>query len=127
MWQRAALLILAVAAICAPTDAEAERLASSARLATLRRERGEYRPLPSLAEALAYPYSDAERMQIARGRDRLHVGGPETLRARLADMVQRTQADELMVVTAIPDQAARHESYALLAQAWGLGAASQAA
>ena len=55
------------------------------------------------------------------------MGGPETLRARLADMVQRTQADELMVVTAIPDQAARHESYALLAQAWGLGAASQAA
>ena len=53
--------ILAVAAICAATDAEAERLAASARLATLRRERGEYRPLPSLAEALAYPYSDAER------------------------------------------------------------------
>jgi len=119
--------ILAVAAICAPTDAEAERLAASARLATLRRERGEYRPLPSLAEALAYPYSDGERMQIERGRDRLHVGGPETLRARLADMVARTQADELMIVTAIPDQAARHESYELLAQAWGLGAASQAA
>ncbi|MCJ2063513.1 LLM class flavin-dependent oxidoreductase [Methylobacterium sp. J-088] len=119
--------ILAVAAICAPTDAEAERLAASARLATLRRERGEYRPLPSLGEALAYPYSDAERRQIERGRDRLHVGGPETLRAHLADMVARTQADELMIVSAIPDQAARHDSYALLAQAWGLGAASQAA
>ncbi|SFS74054.1 LLM class flavin-dependent oxidoreductase [Methylobacterium sp. yr668] len=119
--------ILAVAAICAATDAEAERLASSARLATLRRERGEYRPLPSLAEALDYPYSDGERVQIARGRDRLHVGGPETLRARLADMVARTQADELMIVSAIPDQAARHDSYALLARAWGLGAASQAA
>ncbi|MBW4980774.1 hypothetical protein KZZ05_21095, partial [Marinobacter adhaerens] len=92
---------------------------ASARLATLRRERGEYRPLPSLAEALAYPYSDGERMQIERGRDRLHVGGPETLRARLADMVARTQADELMIVTAIPDQAARHQSYALLARAWG--------
>ena len=35
--------------------------------------------------------------------------------------------DELMIVTAIPDQAARHQSYALLARAWGLGAASQAA
>ena len=57
-----------------------------------------------------------------------HVGGPETLRARLADMVARTQADELMVVTAIPDQAARHGwPSALLAQAWGLGATSQAA
>jgi len=42
-------------------------------------------------------------------------------------MAARTQADELMIVSAIPDQAARHESYARLAQAWGLGAASQAA
>jgi hypothetical protein len=42
-------------------------------------------------------------------------------------MVQRTQADELMIVTAIPDQAARHDSYAQLAQAWGIGATSQAA
>ena len=110
--------ILAVAAICAATDAEAERLAASARLSTLRRERGEYRPLPSLAEALAYPYSDAERAQIERGRDRLHVGGPETLRARLADMAARTEADELMIVTAIPDQEARREAYTLLARAW---------
>jgi alkanesulfonate monooxygenase SsuD/methylene tetrahydromethanopterin reductase-like flavin-dependent oxidoreductase (luciferase family) len=66
-------------------------------------------------------------MQIERGRDRLHVGGPETLRARLSEMVARTQADELMIVSAIPDQAARRDSYALLAQAWGLGSASQAA
>ncbi|MDP4005240.1 LLM class flavin-dependent oxidoreductase [Methylobacterium sp. NEAU K] len=119
--------ILAVAAICAATDAEAERLAASARLSTLRRERGEYRPLPSLAEALEYPYSSAERAQIERGRDRLHVGSPETLRARLAEMAEHTQADELMIVSAIPDQGVRHESYALLAQAWGLGAAARAA
>jgi luciferase family oxidoreductase group 1 len=119
--------ILAVAAICGATDAEAERLAASARLSTLRRERGEYRPLPSLEEALAYPYSDAERAQIERGRDKLHVGGPETLRATLTDLVARTQADELMIVTAIPDQAARHDSYTRLAQAWGLGAVSEAA
>ncbi|MCB4801341.1 luciferase family oxidoreductase group 1 [Methylobacterium brachiatum] len=119
--------ILAVAAICGATDAEAERLAASARLSTLRRERGEYRPLPSLEEALAYPYSDAEQAQIERGRDKLHVGGPETLRATLTDLVARTQADELMIVTAIPDQAARHDSYTRLAQAWGLGAVSEAA
>ena len=35
--------------------------------------------------------------------------------------------DELMIVTAIPDQAARHDSYTRLAQAWGLGAVSEAA
>ena len=75
--------ILALAAVCAETDAEAERLAMSARLATLRRERGEYGPIPSLAEAESYAYSEAERMRIERGRARLHVGAPETLRAEL--------------------------------------------
>ncbi|MFC6791528.1 LLM class flavin-dependent oxidoreductase [Methylobacterium komagatae] len=108
--------ILAVAAICAETDEEAERLASSARLSTLRRERGEYRPLPSLEEALAYPYTPSERARIEQGRDRLHVGSPETLRARLTALAESTGADELMIVTAVPDQKARHESYRLLAQ-----------
>lgn len=108
--------ILAVAAICAQTDEEAERLASSARLSTLRRERGEYRPLPSLEEALAYPYTPSERARIEQGRDRLHVGSPETLRARLTALAESTGADELMIVTAVPDQKARHASYRLLAQ-----------
>ncbi|WP_449411687.1 LLM class flavin-dependent oxidoreductase [Methylobacterium komagatae] len=108
--------ILAVAAICAETDEEAERLASSARLSTLRRERGEYRPLPSLEEALAYPYTPSERARIEQGRDRLHVGSPETLRARLTALAESTGADELMIVTAVPDQKARHDSYRLLAQ-----------
>ncbi len=107
--------ILAVAAICAETDEDAERLASSARLSTLRRERGEYLPLPSLAEALAYPYSPSEQARIERGRDRLHVGSPATLRPHLTALAESVQADELMIVTAIPDQAARHESYRLLA------------
>ena len=112
--------ILAVAAVCAETDAQAERLAMSARLSTLRRERGEYRPLPTLAEAESYPYTDAERAGIERGRDRLHVGGPETLRARLAELAERAQADEIMIVSAIPDQEARRASYALIARAWGI-------
>ncbi len=104
-----------MAAICAETDAEAERLASSARLSTLRRERGEYRPLPSLAEALEYPYSPSEQARIERGRDRLHVGSPATLRPHLTALAESVQADELMIVTAIPDQAARRDSYRLLA------------
>lgn len=110
--------ILAVAAVCAATDEEAERLAASARLSTLRRERGEYRPLPSLAEALDYPYTPAERARIEQGRDKLHVGAPDTLRARLGALAEAVRADELMIVTAIPDRAARHESYRLLAEAW---------
>src|SRR6201994_1822729 len=53
--------ILAVAVVAAETDVEAERLASSMDLNRLRRDRGQYLPLPSVEEARAYPYTDAER------------------------------------------------------------------
>ncbi|MCJ2010586.1 LLM class flavin-dependent oxidoreductase [Methylobacterium sp. J-092] len=119
--------ILAVAAVCAETEAQAERLALSTQLATLRREHGEYAPIPTLTEAEAYPYSDAERARIARGRDRLHVGTPETVRALLSGLAEATQADEIMVVCAVPDQEARRRSYSLLAQAWGLAETAAAA
>src|SRR3954462_10450224 len=55
-WRDKPHAILAVAAIAADTDAEAERLASSYDLTRLRRDRGQYLPLPSVAEAQAYPY-----------------------------------------------------------------------
>src|SRR5216683_6232080 len=53
--------ILACAAVCADSDAEAERLASTIDLNFVRRRRGEYLPLASPEEAAAYPYSPAER------------------------------------------------------------------
>src|SRR5438105_14388636 len=60
--------ILAVAAVAAETDAEAEILATSMDLNRLRRDRGQYLPLPSTEEALDYPYSDAERASHDRNR-----------------------------------------------------------
>jgi len=114
--------ILAVAAICAETDAEAERLAMSSELATLRRERGEYVALPSLEEAERYPYTDAERARIRRGRARLHVGSPATLAITFERLATETQADEIMIFSAIHDQAARRHSYSLIAETWGLAA-----
>ena len=54
--------IPAVAVVTAETDAEAERLASSADLNRLRRDRGQYAPLPSPEEAEAYPYTAAEQL-----------------------------------------------------------------
>ena len=110
-----------VAAVAAETDAEAEKLASSMDLNRLRRDRGQYLPLPSVEEALAYPYSDAERASIARNRSRLFVGGPATLMGKLQPMLTASQPDELMIITAVYDHDARKKSYSLLADAFGLG------
>jgi luciferase family oxidoreductase group 1 len=112
--------ILAVAAVCADSDAEADRLASTIDLNFVRRRQGEYLPLASPEEALAYPYSPPERGLIARNRARLFVGAKATVRAKLEAMIAATKADEVMVTTMIYDHAARRHSYELLAEAFGL-------
>jgi luciferase family oxidoreductase group 1 len=114
--------ILAVAAVCADSDAEAERLASTIDLNFVRRRRGEYLPLASPEEAMAYPYSPAERGLVARNRARLFVGAKATLLDRLAPMIDASKADEVMVTTMIYDHGARRRSYELLAEAFGLKA-----
>ena len=116
--------ILAVAVVTAETDAQAERLASSADLNRLRRDRGQYSPLPSPEEAEAYPYTPAERASIARNRSRLFVGSPSTVMQKLQPLITASQADELMVITAVYDHEARKKSYSLLAEAFGLANAA---
>lgn len=119
-WQERPYAILGVAAICGETDAEAERLASSADLNVLRRSHGEYLPIPSPDEALAYPYTAADREIIRRNRARLFVGAPETVRDKLKALVAATEADEVMIISAIHDHEARKASYRLLARAFAL-------
>src|ERR1700686_3343587 len=67
--------ILGAAAIAADSDAEAERMASSADLHYARRATGEYLPLASPEEAAAYPYTPIDRERMAKHRARLGVGG----------------------------------------------------
>jgi luciferase family oxidoreductase group 1 len=119
-WRQTPHAILGVAAICAETDAEAERLAQSADLSTLRRNRGHFGPIPTVEEAEA-EITESDRPAIRRQRARLHVGSPARLRDQLGALAQATQADELMITAAIHDPAAKARSYALLAEAFGVG------
>src|SRR5204862_2960500 len=112
--------MLACAVVCADSDAEAERLATTIDLNFVRRRRGEYLPLESPETAAGYPYSPAERGLIARNRARLFVGGPATVRERLQGMITATKADEVMVTTMLYDHGARRRSYELLADAFEL-------
>ena len=111
--------ILATHAVCADSDAEAERLAATVDLNFVRRAKGEYQPLASPAEAAAYAYTPADRARIAQNRTRMAVGSPATVLARLKPLIESTKADELMVTTMIFDHGARKHSYQLLAQAFG--------
>jgi len=110
--------ILALAVICADTDAEAERLASSSELAMVWFFQGiRDRPLPSVEEALAYRF-DAHETVLRVGRSsRLVVGGVASVREQLSELIDAAGADEVMVMTHVHDHAARKRSYELVAQA----------
>lgn len=105
---------------CAETQAEAELLLKSRELSLLRRERGEFAPFPSVEEALAYPYTDADRAIIARSHRRGIFGDPETCRTKLIELANRYRVDELVILTITHDPAARRRSYELLGEAFQL-------
>jgi luciferase family oxidoreductase group 1 len=122
-WRQTPYAILGVAAICAETEAEADRIASSADLHFARRAKGEFAPLASPEEAAAYAYTPMDRERIKVNRKRLIVGSPGTVHDRIAALADSTKADEVMITTMVFDHAARKRSYALIAQAFGLKAA----
>lgn len=126
-WRERPLAILAIAVVCAETERDAERLASSMDLNWLRRSYGEYHPLPSPEEAAAYPYTEADRARMRKSRERLFVGTPQMVEARLMPLIETTQADEVMVTSAIYDHEARKRSYALIARHFIAGARSVSA
>jgi luciferase family oxidoreductase group 1 len=110
------LAILGTHVICADTDEEAERIAATVDLNTVRRAKGEYLPLASPEDAANYEYTGVDRARITQSRNRISVGSPATIAAKLAPLIESTKADELMVTTMIFDHEARKHSYELLAK-----------
>jgi luciferase family oxidoreductase group 1 len=110
------LAILGTHVICADTDEEAVRIAATVDLNTVRRAKGEYLPLASPQDAAKYDYTGVDRARIAQSRNRISVGSPATIKAKLAPLIEGTKADELMVTTMIFDHEARKHSYELLAK-----------
>ncbi|HEX3409311.1 MAG TPA: LLM class flavin-dependent oxidoreductase [Candidatus Binataceae bacterium] len=113
--------ILALGVICAETDEEAQRLASSARLFRQRIRQGDVRQIPTPEEALAElgPGSH-ERIREDGEFPRYVIGGPERVRSQLIDMASQLGVGELMVVTIVHDHQARLRSHELLASAFQL-------
>jgi luciferase family oxidoreductase group 1 len=104
----------AISTICADTDEEAQRLASSARMAIAFLHSGRLIPVPSVGKALAF---FAENEVPPTGR-RAVVGAPDTVRAGLEEVAQDYGADELMLVAIVHEHSARRRSYELVAGAF---------
>ena len=114
--------IVAISAVCAETDEEALRLASSVHLVRRRIRAGEKGLVPSVEEALRELGPAALEPRVDDGTlPSLFIGSPETLRRQLTVMADPWHLDEIMVVTIMHDHHARMRSHELLAGAFELG------
>jgi alkanesulfonate monooxygenase SsuD/methylene tetrahydromethanopterin reductase-like flavin-dependent oxidoreductase (luciferase family) len=75
-------------------------------------------PYPSIEEAAAAPWTDADRELVADRVDTQFVGSPPTVAERLETLRRVTGADELLVTTMTYDHADRVRSFELLAKQW---------
>lgn len=107
-------IIVSMSVIAADTDERAEWLAGSTRLKTLSRVRGKRILLPSPEDAVSYPYTSADREEIAARSHSVVVGSPTTVRSKLDSVLDDTGADEIMVTTPVYNHADRRRSYELL-------------
>ncbi|MCB0061623.1 MAG: LLM class flavin-dependent oxidoreductase [Caldilineaceae bacterium] len=118
--QSTPMSLLAVSVLCADTREEVEAQATVLDLAFVRRQRGEVTPLPSLAEAQNYAFTEVEQAQAQEARARMLMGEPRIVHEQIAQLVDTTGANEIAVAVTVADHAARLRTYQLLATAFAL-------
>jgi luciferase family oxidoreductase group 1 len=109
--------MVAANAVVAETDAEARRLFTSLQQAFTNITRSARGALPSPVDDIEAFWTPQEKEHVEAMLTRSFVGTPETVRAGLEAFAAETQADELIVASAIHDHGARLRSYELLAGA----------
>ena len=115
------MAMMAITVLCADTDEEASRLATSREVWAMRLlTRGEAGPVPPVEEALAEAGTPEAERWMPRLRRRSIVGSPPTVRQGLERHAASYQVDEIMAVTICYDFEKRKRSYELLAEELGL-------
>src|SRR5579875_2351099 len=114
-WLSEPYAMVGAAVVAALTDEEAEYLATSSQLqqlSLLRGRPGQLKPPVDNIEDWCTPME----WQAIQTRSRLAVvGGPATVRRKLAAFRDATKADEIIITTQIYDHAARVRSYEIVA------------
>lgn len=109
---------VAVWAICAETDEQAQYLAASSRMTMRMLRQGHLIAVPPPDEALDYLRSIGQPLDqgFTPGRRGI-IGSPDRVRSQLHEVADQYGADEVIVVTITHDHQARRRSYELIAEA----------
>ena len=109
---------ICVWALAADTEEEAQYHFTSRAIWRLSRDRGIFLPFEAPDVAAAQPLSPAETRRVEELRCESLVGTKEHVAARICGLAADLNVQEVAVVTWTHDEAVRHRSYELLAQAF---------
>lgn len=109
-------VLVGVNIIAAEDDAEAKYLATSQQMSFTGIFRGARELTRPPIEDLDAYWTPQEKAQVEQMLGCSIVGGPATVRAGVAAFVERTQADELMVVSDVFDPKLRLRSFEIIAE-----------
>lgn len=116
--------LIGVSALAADDEREARRQVLTGALSMVRLRTGRPGLIPSPEEAEAYDFSPMEREFVDGWLSNVVHGTADEVRGGLDDLAKRTGADELMITANAHGGDARLRSYDLIADAYGLPAAS---
>ena len=112
-------VMVGCSAIVADSEDEARKLFTSPQQQFVHRMRGGRVKLPPPIDDIETFWSPTEKAQAPSMLSCAFHGSTETIKEKLAPLIEATGADELMVTAAIWDHKARVRSYELLAEAVG--------
>lgn len=112
--------LVGVNIIAAPTDEEARFIATSKKMSFADMFRGVREPMKPPIEDIDAYWSEQEKAQAMQMLACSVIGGPETVRKGIDELLERTGADELMIVSDTFDPAMRLRSVEIIAEAVGL-------
>src|SRR5436305_6599149 len=106
--------------LAAPTDEEAQYLATSSRMTLRLLRRGELIPVPPPEKAVEFLKGEGASTNGALPGRRGIIGTPEKVRTGIEELASEYGADEVILVTITHDHGVRRRSYELIAEAFGL-------
>ncbi len=110
-------VMVGVMGTAADTDAEAQHLFTSMQQSFVALRRGAPTAFPPPVNNMDGLWSEQERIMVEHTLQYAVVGGPDTIREKIAGFLDITKADELIVSMPVYDMAARLRSVRLFAEA----------